>query len=194
MDKELNSFLQKNKEWAASKLKVNSNYFTELSKGQSPSVLWIGCADSRVPPNTITGTEPGDLFVHRNIANVVLHDDLNLISVVEYAVLALKVEHIVVCGHYGCAGVQGAMNNVKIGKIDSWLAQIKSGLDQHESELNKFNNPDEKFNRAVELHAIKQKENLLTLDVIQNTRDAGQKLDIHAWVFDLSKGTIHEAK
>jgi len=191
MDKELNSFLQKNKEWAASKLKLNSNYFTELSKGQNPSVLWIGCSDSRVPPNAITGTEPGDLFIHRNIANMVIKDDLNLLSVVDFSLNVLKVEHIVICGHYGCGGVVAAMSDQKIGIIDQWLMHIREDINAN-SELNDISDQDLRFKKAVEINTLAQVQKLTEIEMIREAKRNGQLLEIHAWVFDLSTGLIKD--
>ena len=188
------TLLNQNNDWAQEVQSRSNTFFDELSKGQSPEVVWIGCSDSRVPPNTITGTEPGDLFVHRNIANLVLEDDLSLISVLEYAVKVLKVKHIVICGHYGCGGVQGALNGTRIGEIDAWLDQIKLGLDQHSSELNEINDDNEKLIRAVELHALNQKSKLSQLNLVKEALSNNQDLEIHALIFDLSSGKLHEVK
>ena len=190
----ISTLLNQNNDWAQEVQSRSNTFFDELSKGQSPEVVWIGCSDSRVPPNTITKTNPGDIFVHRNIANLVLEDDLSLISVLEYAVKVLKVKHIVICGHYGCGGVQGALNGTRIGEIDAWLDQIKLGLDQHSSELNEINDDNEKLNRAIELHALNQKSKLSQLNLVKEALSNNQDLEIHALIFDLSSGKLHEVK
>lgn len=189
MDLELMSFLKKNREWAASKLAVDADYFLNLAKGQQPSVLWIGCSDSRVPPNTITGAEPGDLFIHRNIANVVVKDDLNLLSVLDYSVNVLKVKHIVICGHYGCGGVAASMTDQKLGIIDQWLDHIKADL-KDKTELNAISDEDLKFKKAVEFNTLAQVKKMSEIELIQKARSNGQILKIHAWVFDITKGEI----
>lgn len=185
------SFIEKNREWAASKLANDADYFLNLSKGQQPSVLWIGCSDSRVPPNTITGAEPGELFIHRNIANVVVKDDLNLLSVLDYSINVIHVKHIVVCGHYGCGGVAASLSDEKIGIIDLWLEHIKTDINKNK-ELDTITDQELRYKRAVELNTLAQVQKLTEIEMIRKARENGQFLEIHAWVFDLSSGLIKD--
>lgn len=182
--------LENNKTWVADMTKDDPDYFKKMSKGQSPEYLWIGCSDSRVPANEVTGTKPGELFVHRNIANMVVHNDLNLLSVLSYAVEVLKVKHIIVCGHYGCGGVEAAMSNKQYGLIDHWLRNIKEVYRIHQDELDEIDNHTKRLRRFVELNVIEQVRDLSKTPTIQNAWRKGQQLYIHGWVYDIHDGLI----
>jgi carbonic anhydrase len=183
-----------NKEWVADTLKEDPDYFLKLSKGQNPPILWIGCADSRVPANQITGTNPGDIFVHRNIANMVIHTDMNMLSVLDYAVVVLKVKHVIVCGHYGCGGVLAAMGNKQFGLIDNWLRHIKDVYRTYAAELDMLNDTEEKGRKLVELNVIENVYNLCKTSTLQNAWKKGQELSVHGWVYSLESGIIKDLK
>ena len=182
--------LDNNKNWVEQQLAVDENYFEDLSKGQNPPLLWIGCSDSRVPANEIIGAKPGEVFVHRNIANLVVHTDINMLSVLDYAVNALKVKHVLVCGHYGCGGVKAAMGNQSIGIIDNWIRNIKDVYRVNKEELNAIVDEDKKFNRMVELNVIEQVFNLAKTSIVQNAWNIGQELHLHGWVYGLNSGYV----
>lgn len=182
--------LDNNKEWVETNLAKDPNYFKDLSTGQNPPLLWIGCSDSRVPANEITGTRAGEVFVHRNIANLVIHTDMNMLSVLDYAVNALKVKHVLVCGHYGCGGVKAAMGNESIGVIDNWIRNIKDVYRVHNEELSAIEDEDKKFNRMVELNVIEQVYNLAKTSIVQNAWNNGQELYLHGWVYGLNSGYV----
>jgi len=192
MEKRYKKLLSNNRKWVAAQLNSDPNFFKELSLGQSPEYLWIGCSDSRVPANEITGTKPGDLFVHRNIANMVVHSDMNLLSVLSYAVEVLKVKHIIVCGHYGCGGVLAAMGNKQYGLIDNWLRHIKDVYRLHHDELDAIKNKKEKENRFVELNVMEQVLDLGKTSIVQNAWKAKQPLHVHGWVYDIHDGLIRD--
>lgn len=192
MEKYYAKMLNNNKKWVASKLEKDPEYFLKLSKGQQPPVLWIGCSDSRVPANEIIGAEPGEVFVHRNIANMVIHSDMNLLSVLDYAVNVLKVKHVIVCGHYGCGGIQTAMTNKHIGLIDNWIRHIKDVYRFHSQELNAIDNETDKFNRFVELNVLEQVLDLAKTSIVQGAWESGQDLHLHGWVYDVSDGLIND--
>ncbi len=192
MEKYYNKMLENNKKWVTSKLEKDPDYFLKLSKGQQPPVLWIGCSDSRVPANEIIGAEPGEVFVHRNIANMVVHSDMNLLSVLDYAVNVLKVKHIIVCGHYGCGGVQAAMTNKHIGLIDNWIRHIKDVYRFHSSELNSIVDEAERFNRFVELNVVEQVLDLAKTSIVQGAWEKNQDLHVHGWVYDVADGLIKD--
>ncbi len=192
MEKFYAKMLDNNKKWVASKLEKDPEYFLKLSKGQQPPVLWIGCSDSRVPANEIIGAEPGEVFVHRNIANMVIHSDMNLLSVLDYAVNVLKVKHVIVCGHYGCGGIQTAMTNKHIGLIDNWIRHIKDVYRFHSQELNAIDNETDKFNRFVELNVLEQVLDLAKTSIVQGAWESGQDLHLHGWVYDVSDGLIND--
>jgi carbonic anhydrase len=182
--------LENNKEWVEQQLAVDENYFEDLSKGQNPPLLWIGCSDSRVPANEIIGAKPGEVFVHRNIANLVVHTDINMLSVLDYAVNALKVKHVIVCGHYGCGGVKAAMGNQSIGIIDNWIRNIKDVYRVNKDELNEMEDEDKKFNRMVELNVVEQVFNLAKTSIVQNAWNINQVLHLHGWVYGLNSGYV----
>ncbi|MCK6607015.1 MAG: carbonate dehydratase [Flavobacterium sp.] len=182
--------LDNNKKWVENKLSVNPNYFKNLADGQQPPLLWIGCSDSRVPANEIIGAEPGEVFVHRNIANMVVHSDMNMLSVLDYAVNALKVKHVIVCGHYGCGGVKAAMGNNSIGIIDNWIRHIKDVYRFHQQELDSIENEKERFNKFVEINVKEQVMDLAKTSIVQNAWKNGQELSLHGWVYGLNDGYV----
>ncbi len=184
--------LDTNKAWAAEKLKLDPNFFEELARDQSPDFLWIGCSDSRVPANEVTGTQPGDIFVHRNVANLVLHTDMNMLSVLQYAVEVLKVKHVLVVGHYNCGGVKAAMSNDDFGLINKWLRNIKDVYEKHETELNAIADEILRFNRLVEINVIEQVKNLAKTTIVQKAWANGEYPYLHGWVFDLHTGLINQ--
>ncbi len=182
--------LDNNKEWVESTLINNPNYFKDLAKGQSPPLLWIGCSDSRVPANEIIGAKPGEVFVHRNIANMVIHSDMNMLSVLDYAVNVLKVEHVIVCGHYGCGGVKAAMGNDSIGIIDNWIRHIKDIYRLHKKELDSIEDETERFNKFIEFNVIEQVFDLAKTSIVQSAWKNGQELFLHGWVYGLNSGFV----
>lgn len=189
-----NQLLVNNKAWVDEMVKKDKNYFEDLSKGQKPPVLWIGCADSRVPANEITGTHPGELFVHRNIANMVVHTDMNMLSVLDYAVNHLGVEHIIVCGHYGCGGVAAAMQNKSLGLINKWVRNIKEVYKDNKTELKKIDDDKKRFDRLVELNVKAQVYDLAKTSIVQQAWKDGRPLGVHGWVYDLKDGIIDDLK
>jgi len=186
------SLLDGNKQFVADALAEDPEYFIKLANGQTPPVLWIGCADSRVPANQITNTSPGEIFVHRNIANMVVHSDMNMLSVLDYAVNVLKVKHVIVTGHYGCGGVMAAMSNHQFGLIDNWLRHIKDVYRLHAEELDAIENEQERTNRLVELNVIENVYNLCKTSIVQNAWKQGQPLAVHGWVYSISTGKIKD--
>ena len=186
--------LDNNKKWVEEQLDLDPEFFKDLAKGQQPPLLWIGCSDSRVPANQITNTLPGDIFVHRNIANVVVHTDMNMLSVLDYSVNVLKVKHVIVCGHYGCGGVNAALGNKQVGIIDNWLRNIRDVYRMHEREMSTIKDPEQKSNRMVELNAIEGAANVMNTSIVQNAWANGQELSIHAWVYSLKTGLIKDLK
>ena len=191
--KMINSYdklLLENKAWATEQADLDPDFFKRLSHIQTPEFLWIGCSDSRVPADKITGTQPGEIFVHRNIANMVVHTDLNLLSVLEYAVQVLKVKHIIVCGHYGCGGVRAAMGNNSLGIINKWLRNIKDVYRIHRDELETKTNLDERADMLVELNVKEQIMNLAKTSIIQKAWKYEQRPLLHGWVYGLNDGII----
>ncbi len=181
-----------NKKWIEEKLQVDPDYFKKLAAGQSPEFLWIGCSDSRVPANEVTGTEPGEIFVHRNIANMVVHTDMNMLSVLDYAVNVLQVKHVIVCGHYGCGGVLAAMGNKQFGLIDNWLRHIKDIYRFHRDELDAIEDETERGKRFVEINVIEQVYDLCKTSIIQNSWASRNMPEVHGWVYELSTGIIND--
>ncbi len=190
MDDFYKKILDNNKQWVESQLALDKEYFKDLAKGQNPPLLWIGCSDSRVPANEIIGAKPGEVFVHRNIANMVIHSDMNMLSVLDYAVNVLKVRHVIVCGHYGCGGVKAAMGNQSIGLIDNWIRHIKDVYRLHEDYLNSFENEDERFNKFVEINAQEQVFDLAKTSIVQGAWKSGQELTLHGWTYGLNSGYV----
>ncbi|BDU27367.1 MULTISPECIES: carbonate dehydratase [unclassified Flavobacterium] len=190
MRKFYEQLLENNKKWVENSLALDPNYFADLAKGQSPPLLWIGCSDSRVPANEIVGAKPGEVFVHRNIANMVVHSDMNMLSVLDYAVNVLKVKHVIVCGHYGCGGVKAAMGHQSVGIIDNWLRHIKDEYRLHDKYLNSIEDETERFNAFVEINAKEQVYNLAKTSIVQNAWKNGQDLMLHGWVYGLNSGFV----
>jgi carbonic anhydrase len=188
--KSYDKLLLENKAWAAEKVQNDPNYFKKLSGIQTPEFLWIGCSDSRVPANEITGTAPGEIFVHRNIANMVVHTDVNLLSVLEYAVRFLNVKHVIVCGHYGCGGVKASMAQHNLGIINKWIMHIKDVQRIHAEELQAIGDEDARTNRLVELNVIEQVTNLAKTSVIQKAWKDREGPHLHGWVYGLENGLI----
>lgn len=191
--KEKEKLFLSNKAWAKEKQKSDPEYFKKLAKDQAPNYLWIGCSDSRVPANEIIGAQPGELFVHRNIANMVISIDLNVMSVVNYAVEHLKVNHVVVCGHYACGGVKAAMQSADLGILNPWLRNIRDVYRLHKTELNAIENEDKRYDRLVELNVQEQCVNLIKTAAVQKAaRD--RNLKVHGWVFDVHSGKLIDLK
>ncbi len=190
--KEYSKLLLANKAWAQEKLDLDEEYFHNLAKDQKPLFLWIGCADSRVPAEEVTHAQPGEIFVHRNVANLVVHTDMNLLSVLQYAVEVLKVKHVIVCGHYGCGGVKAAMGNSDLGLINKWLRNIKEVYSKHVSELKTIQDEGKRFDRLVELNVEEQVRNLSKTTIIQRAWANRELPHLHGWVFDMKTGMIKE--
>ncbi len=184
--------LQGNQDFIDRISQQDPQFFEKLSQAQTPKVLWIGCADSRVPANQITSTLPGEIFVHRNVANVVVHTDMNFLTVLEYAVTVLKVEHVIVCGHYGCGGVLAAMGQDHYGVIDNWLRHIKDVYRMHREELDSIEDQDQKGRRFVELNVIEQVLNVCKTSTIQKAWEETQLPHVHGWVYDIANGKIQD--
>ncbi len=186
--------LQDNKQWAQSKIDQDPDFFNRLVNIQRPKILWIGCADSRVPPNEITQTNPGDIFIHRNVANLVVHTDLNMLSVLQYAVEVLEVQHVVVCGHYGCGGVKAAMTNTSLGLINKWLRNIKDVYRYHDHEIDALHDEAARVDRLIELNVQEQVYNLAKTSIIQKAWKDRKGPFLHGWVYRLEDGIIHPLK
>jgi carbonic anhydrase len=192
MAETIKDLLNGNVAWVEKTLEHDEKFFETLAKEQSPQFLWIGCSDSRVPASEITGRLPGSIFVQRNIANMVVHTDTNLLSVVYYAVKVLKVKHIIVCGHYGCGGVKAAMSSEKFGFLDNWLLNIKNVYDKHHKKLESISDEDQRFDRLVELNVLEQAKNLAKISFIQENWEEGEFPHIHGWVYSLKDGLIKD--
>jgi carbonic anhydrase len=189
--KSYEKLLLENKAWASEKIKDDPQYFDHLASLQTPEFLWIGCSDSRVPANEITGTQPGEIFVHRNIANMVVHTDVNLLSVLDYAVNHLKVKHVIVCGHYGCGGVKAALTNHDYKQVlNMWLRNIKDVYRLHADELNTINEEEKRTDRLVELNVMEQLNHLAKTSIIQRAWKNEQRPHLHGWVYGLKDGLI----
>ena len=187
---ELSGLLEKNRQWASSVVAEQPDFFTALAQQQAPRFLWVGCSDSRVPANQILGLLPGEIFVHRNVANVVVHSDLNCLSVVQYAVEVLKVEHIIVCGHYGCGGVAAALRGQKLGLIDNWLRHVQDVYKRNQSGMFALRDETARLNRLCELNAIEQAINVAETTILQDAWARGQRIAVHALVYDLQDGIL----
>ncbi len=185
------TLLKNNRDWVERKFLEDPEFFTRLSQQQTPRFLWIGCSDSRVPANQIIGLEPGEVFVHRNIANVVVHTDLNCLSVIQFAVDVLKVEHIIVCGHYGCSGVHAALNRTRIGLADNWLRHVQDVAEQHEPYLGSVAQ-ELRHDRLCELNVVEQVQNVCSTSVVQDAWFRGQALTVHGWVYGLKDGLLRD--
>ena len=184
--------LLNNQAWVADKLALREDFFTRSSGVQKPEFLWIGCSDSRVPAEEVTGVEPGELFVHRNIANLIVHTDINMLSVVQYAVEVLKVRHIIVCGHYGCGGVRAAMSHQHLGLINKWLRNIKDVYRLHAVELDSMPDEEKRYNRLIELNVIEQVYHLAELSFVQLAWKREQRPILHGWIYDLNTGILKQ--
>lgn len=188
----LKELFEKNKQWAEGVKAEDPEFFSKLSKQQKPEYLWIGCSDSRVPANEIVGMLPGEIFVHRNIANVVVHTDLNCLSVIQYAVDVLKVKHIMVVGHYGCGGVKAALENQEHGLIDNWLGHIKDVYRYHQDKFSAIETDKAKIDLLCELNVIEQVANVCHTTIVQNAWRSGQDLTIHGWIYSIEDGIIRD--
>lgn len=189
---DLKQLFENNRQWSKKKKTNDPEFFSRLVEQQKPQYLWIGCSDSRVPANEIVGLQPGELFVHRNIANVVIHTDLNCLSVMQYAVDALKVKHIIVTGHYGCGGVQAAMEDKQLGLVDNWLRSIKDIYHYFRDELKQYTSDESRLNRLCELNVIAQVSNVCHSQIVQNAWARGQELTVHGWIYSLQDGKLSD--
>ncbi|HEY4424667.1 MAG TPA: carbonate dehydratase [Pyrinomonadaceae bacterium] len=190
--RDLHRLLDQNRAWAESIKASDPDFFQTLAKQQTPRFLWIGCADSRVPSTQLAGMKPGDMFVHRNVANLVVHTDFNCLSVMQYAVDVLKVEHIIVCGHDGCGGVKAAMGNLQFGLIDNWLRHVQDVYHEHEDELAKISDENERVDRLCELNVIEQVRNVGRTTIVQSAWQRGQELVVHGWIYGLQDGLLRD--
>jgi carbonic anhydrase len=188
----LKPLLDNNREWARRTVEADPSFFDKLASQQSPRYLWIGCSDSRVPANQITGLAPGEVFVHRNIANVVVHSDFNCLSVIEYAVQILHVNHIIVCGHYGCGGVSAALENHKLGLIDNWLRHIRDVRQKHARVLDPIADLQQELDRLCELNVIEQTWNVCHTSIVQDAWESGHELSVHGWIYGLRDGLLRD--
>lgn len=190
--KVLNHLFENNRKWASRQKQSDPEFFNRLLHQQTPEYLWIGCSDSRVPANEIVGLLPGELFVHRNVANLVVKNDLNCLSVIQFAVEALKVKHIIVCGHYGCGGVKAVLDNKKIGLVDKWLDNLKPVKENFQKNLLKINDDASRFNKLCELNVIEQVFNVCITDTVQKAWQNNQPLSIHGWIYDIKDGLLQD--
>lgn len=191
-DADLSKLFEQNKHWVRSVTESDADYFTRLANQQSPEYLWIGCSDSRVPANQITGLAPGEVFVHRNIGNVVVHTDLNVLSVIQFAIEQLKVKHIIVVGHYGCSGVRAALNNHRIGLADNWIRHIRDVHQKHERYLGHVTTPSEQLDKLCELNVIEQVIHVCQTSSVQEAWWRGQSLTVHGWIYGLNDGLVRD--
>lgn len=189
--KSLDHLLENNRAWAEKIKAQDPAFFLTLSQQQTPQYLWVGCSDSRVPANQIIGVSPGELFVHRNVANVVVHTDLNCLSVIQFGVDVLGVKHLIVCGHYGCGGVQAALDNARLGLIDNWLRHVQDVRQKHEALLTAIDE-SQRSNKLCELNVIEQVSNVCQTTIVQGAWERGQELAVHGWIYDLSDGLIRD--
>ena len=190
--KDLSDILEKNRAWAEGIRARNPEFFTELARQQTPQYLWIGCADSRVPATQLVGLMPGEMFVHRNVANLVVHTDFNCLSVLQFAVDVLKVKHIIVCGHYGCGGVEAAMHGRQLGLIDNWLRNVQDVMHSHALLLSRINNETERLNKLCELNVIEQVLNISRTTIAESAWGRGQELAVHGWIYGLEDGLLRD--
>lgn len=189
---DLDNLFENNRAWAAEMTRLDPEFFTSLSVQQAPQYLWIGCSDSRVPANQIVGLAPGQMFVHRNVANVVVHTDLNCLSVIEYAVQVLLVRHIVVCGHYGCGGVLAALRDEKVGLVDNWLRNVQDVRRAHQSRIDALPTETERHRRLCELNVMAQVVNVSQTTVLRDAWSRGRTVSVHGWIYDLSDGLLRD--
>ncbi len=188
----LETLIANNRSWSKARREQDPHFFQRLTSQQAPQYLWIGCADSRVPANEIVNLDPGELFVHRNVANVVVHTDLNCLSVVQYAVEVLKVKHIIVCGHYGCGGVAGALTNTRLGLITNWLRHIQDVRDKYQPHLDTIPDLTERTDRLCELNVIEQATNICQTTILESAWERGQDITVHGWIYRLNDGLIKD--
>jgi carbonic anhydrase len=188
----LKDLFERNRNWAAKIKRNDPDFFRKLSAQQNPEILWIGCSDSRVPANEIVNLMPGEIFVHRNIANIVIHTDLNCLSVIHYAVEVLKVKHIIVCGHYGCGGIRSALDNREHGLIDNWLRHIKDVYRFHQEKIDAMENQQAKINLLCELNVIEQVANVCHTTIVQNAWKSGRDLTVHGWIYSIENGILKD--
>ena len=188
----IDSLLENNKAWAAERVERDPTFFTRLEKQQAPEFLWIGCSDSRVPANEIVGLDPGELFVHRNVANVVVHTDLNCLSVLQFAVDVLKVKHVIVRGHYGCGGIRAAMERDSHGLIDNWLRHVQDVARQHDATLGAMADVDARVDKLCELNVIEQVQNVARTTIVQDAWRKGHGVQLHGWIYGLRDGLISD--
>ena len=186
----LDKLLHNNRSWAADRIQRDPSFFTRLARQQAPEFLWIGCADSRVPANEIVGLDPGELFVHRNVANVVVHTDLNCLSVLQFAIDVLHIKHVIVCGHYGCGGIRAAMEKDSHGLIDNWLRHVQDVARAHEVKLNSIPDFDARVDKLCELNVIDQVQNVARTTVVQDAWRRGHDVQLHGWIYGLKDGLI----
>lgn len=190
--KDLKRLLDQNRAWAESIKASDPDFFQALAKQQSPKFLWIGCADSRVPANQLVGLVPGEMFVHRNVANVVVHTDFNCLSVMQYAVDVLQVDHIIVCGHHGCGGVKAALENSQLGLIDNWLRHVQDVVREHEQTLKTIDDETKRLDRLCELNVMEQVLNVCRTTIVQSAWQRGQELVVHGWIYGLEDGLLRD--
>jgi len=190
--KTLSNLFENNRKWVKSLEKNNPDFFKKLSKQQKPEYLWIGCSDSRVPANDIVGLLPGELFVHRNIANLVMHSDMNSLSVIQFAVEILKIRHIIICGHYGCGGVTASIEDKRHGLVDNWTRVIKDLYLENKAELNKLSKKEELIDRLCELNVIKQVYNVCSTNILLDAWSRGQKINVHGWIYGIENGLLKD--
>ena len=190
----MKQLFENNRRWAERLKAEDPEFFSRLSQLQAPDHLWIGCSDSRVPANEITGLLPGELFVHRNVANIVSHSDINCLSVLQFAIDILQIEHVIVCGHYGCGGVKAAMSNQEFGLVDNWIHSIKDIYQDHEHELGTLADDEARLDRLCELNVKAQVANVCQTNIVQNAWKRGQKLTVHGWIFSIHDGILHDLK
>lgn len=188
----LASLLEKNQNWSTNLRKQDPNYFQKLTGQQKPDYLWIGCSDSRVPSTQLVDLEPGEMFVHRNVANVVVHTDLNCLSVIQYAIDALRVKHIIVCGHYGCGGVNAALDNLRLGLIDNWLRHVQDVMGKHADTLVAIEDYKARLDRLCELNVMEQVINVAQTTIVQHAWERGQELTIHGWIYGIQDGLLRD--
>ncbi len=188
----LKHLLDNNQKWSANVREKRPTFFADLAQQQAPEYVWIGCSDSRVSASNIVGLLPGEIFVHRNLANLVIHTDMNCLSVLQFAVEVLKVKHIIVCGHYGCGGVQAALEEKRLGLIDNWLRHIQDTANLYEDSLSKIDKHEEKIDKLCELNVVEQVLNVGETSIVRDAWERGQTLTVHGWIYALKDGIIHD--
>jgi carbonic anhydrase len=190
--KALPNLFENNKKWASDTRVSDPDFFSKLVAQQTPEYLWIGCSDSRVPANEIVGLLPGELFVHRNVGNLVIHTDLNCLSVLQYAVDILKIKHVIVCGHYGCGGIKAALENHPHGLVDNWLRHVRDTLHRHRKTLDAISNETERVRRLCELNTVDQVVNVGNTTILQDAWERGQRITVHGWIYDIADGLLKD--